>query len=163
MIKKINIILFTFLMFILINCVKETPMVDQIYQIRNSSGQEILIRGFRNFDDTSDFDDTLMEAEEILLGDEISVSELSESFNNPNNGLPTSSFNYSTVIVVFSGERQKTHSYQFTNDEYIFSDPTERNLLRGGNYVNIGNDIYEFIITQEDYDNATPCNGDCLD
>ncbi|MDC1503848.1 hypothetical protein N8475_01530 [Winogradskyella sp.] len=83
--------------------------------------------------------------------------------NNPENDIPTISFSYTRFIIVFSNSRKTTHSFDVEDNNVIFSEPTDRNLFRGGNYIDIGNDNYEFVLTQEDYDNAIPCDGDCLD
>jgi hypothetical protein len=78
--------------------------------------------------------------------------------------MPASSFSTAQFIVVFQDEKRMLHSLESdSNNNIVFSDPIDRHLLRAGNYTNIGNDIYQFTLTQEDYDNAELCNGDCLD
>ncbi|MFV0379084.1 MAG: hypothetical protein ACK5JD_17475 [Mangrovibacterium sp.] len=42
-----------------------------------------------------------------------------------------------------------------------FSEPINRNLFKHSNYENLGNERYLFKITQEDYENALPCNDNC--
>ena len=160
--NTLKIFLFLIITLILNGCVKETPMVDRTYQIRNSSNDDVIIRGYINFDGTGSFEDIFLEENQVYVGGEIILSELS-NFNNPNNVTPTSSFSYSRFKIVFDNERYMSHSFDVEDDVNIFSDPVERNVLRSGNYTNIGNDIYEFELTQEDYDNAILCHGDCLD
>jgi len=158
---KIGIVVVLFIIFN--SCVKESPMWERTYQIKNNTGYDITIRAFENFDGTGSFEDITLLDNQIYIGDETGGSNFS-ALNNPNSTRPSSSLNGSRLIVVFDNVRSLTHSFS-TDDNMnaIFSEPTNRNLLRGGNYSNIGNDIYEFVLTEEDYNNATPCDGNCLD
>ncbi|MDC0006464.1 hypothetical protein OAE03_02575 [Winogradskyella sp.] len=144
------------------SCVTEADMWERTYQIKNSTGFDITIRAFENFDGTGLFEDVDLSNNEIYTGVKASGSNFNY-LNNPENDIPTISFSYTRFIIVFSNSRKTTHSFDVEDNNVIFSEPTDRNLFRGGNYIDIGNDNYEFVLTQEDYDNAIPCDGDCLD
>ena len=85
-------------------------------------------------------------------------------FNDLNNSEPSVSYSSDSIYVVFDNERILKYVFSGdSNGNSVFSQPLNRNILRGGNYTNISNDIYEFVLTEEDYNNAIPCAGDCLD
>lgn len=160
----------TFLIILLLptllnNCVTETPMFNATYQIKNESGNSITIRFYENFIlNENNFEDVILPNNQIISGSKTMGTNF-DDLNNLNNTQPTTSFSALSFTAVYNNERKTEYFINFsdTNDSYTFSSPVNRNLLRGGNYTNIGNDIYEFILTEEDYNNATPCSGDCLD
>lgn len=64
-----------------------------------------------------------------------------------------------SVKVIINNDKFFTSSYDF--DSETFSEPINRNIFRHSNYENLGNERYLFKITQQDYENAEDCNGDC--
>jgi hypothetical protein len=160
---KNNRILTLLALLLLFSCPTESPMWERTFQIKNNSGYDITIRAFDDFQGLGSFEDVLLFDGDLYIGDVTSGSNFDE-IEDPNNTRPASSLNASRFTLVFNGERKKTHSLDVNgNNSIVFSLPINRNLLRGGNYTDIGNDFFEFVLTEEDYNNAEPCDGDCLD
>lgn len=149
--------------FLLLSCPSESPMWERTYLVKNNSGHDITLRAFKNYTGIGSFEDITILNGDIFIGDATSGSNF-DYINDPNNLQPTSSFDFIRFILVYDNEKITLNSVDFDdNNNPIFSNPIYRNLLRGGNYTDIGNGIYEFVLTEEDYNNATPCDGDCLD
>jgi len=162
--RKTLIITIVLTLGLLNSCVKDAPNWERTYQIKNNSGYDIILRGFQMFTGEGNFEDIDLFNEGIYIGDELRGRSLSNPYSDPNNTSPTSSYDFTRFIVVFDNERSIVHSFNLDeNGNTVFSEPTNRNLLRGGNYMDIGNDFFEFVLTEEDYNNAEPCDGDCLD
>ena len=160
---KFKNFLLILLLLLLFSCVVEKPIYDDVYQIKNSTNYEITLRFFSATNGVVEFRDEILIQNTIYKG-ESTFRRSDNIINNPNNSQPSISFLAFRVLVVFNGERKMVRSIvDYIDGNNIFSSPIERNLLRGGNYTNIGNDTYEFVLTQEDYDNATPCSGNCFD
>ena len=149
---------------ILNSCVKEAPMWKRTYQIKNNSGFDVTIRAFENYLGEGDFQDFTVLNGTILSGVKVEGTNFDTVDQVDNANVTTTSFSATRFIIVYNSEKRMTHSVDFDdNNNPAFSNPINRNIIRAGNYTNIGNDIYQFTLIQEDYDNAEPCNGDCLD
>ena len=57
--------------------------------------------------------------------------------------------------------RKLFYSFDSSEEIIIFSDPVDRNIFRASNYLQIDDEEFLFVLTQEDYNNATPCDGPC--
>jgi hypothetical protein len=79
--------------------------------------------------------------------------------NNFSEELPTSAFIADSVKVIINENKFFTFTYDFDDD--TFSEPINRNIFRHSNYENLGDERYLFKITQQDYENAEDCNGNC--
>ena len=64
-----------------------------------------------------------------------------------------------SIKVIMNENKRFTSSYNF--DDHTFSEPINRNLFMHSNYKDLGNERYLFKITQQDYENAEDCNGNC--
>lgn len=64
-----------------------------------------------------------------------------------------------SVRIVFNREKVLVYTFDYSNFE--FSNPQSRNVLKHSNYELIGEQKFRFVITEEDFDNATSCDGDC--
>lgn len=161
--RTLKFIGLTIVLMQLLSCWPEADMWERTYQIKNSTGYDITIRAFESFNGIGSFEDITLLESQIYTGVKASGSNF-DALNDSDNGIPTTSFSFSRFIVVYNNEKSIIHSVDFDeNNDIIFSEPINRHLLRGGNYTDIGNDIYEFVLTEEDYNNAIPCDGDCLD
>ncbi|VAW14381.1 hypothetical protein MNBD_BACTEROID03-709 [hydrothermal vent metagenome] len=72
---------------------------------------------------------------------------------------PSLAYGSDSVRIVFNNEKFLTSKYNSIN--MVFSEPIGRNIFRHSNYENLGNERYLFKITQQDYENAEDCNGNC--
>ena len=83
----------------------------------------------------------------------INIIEQTSEFDN--NIVPYIGTDSIRVII------NKNKFFTCTYNKSFFSEPINRNILKHSNYEDLGNEKYIFTITQEDYENATPCNGNC--
>ena len=72
---------------------------------------------------------------------------------------PSLAYSSDSVRIVFNNEKFLTSKYNSIN--MVFSEPIGRNMFRHSNYENLGNERYLFKVTQQDYENAEDCNGNC--
>jgi hypothetical protein len=149
----------------LIGCIgPEADMWERVYRVNNNTNFDVVLRFYENFSEEV-FEDINLSENQSYSGTEISGSNF-DALNDTESIRPGQSFSSFNIIIIFNSEKKIEYSLIDTDDDGItdsFSEPLDRNLLRDGNYSNIGNNIYQFELTQEDYDIATPCNGDCLD
>lgn len=137
----------------------EAIRFDATYKINNESGNEVKIRIYELFDNS--FEDHQLFNNSVYSGDKIEFGN-QDAINDPNNSQPTTSYSSDSIVIFYNNEKKKVHYITGSeNGDIIFSNPINRNVLRGGNYTNIGNDIYEIILTEEDYNNAEDCGGPC--
>ncbi|WP_339623008.1 hypothetical protein [uncultured Winogradskyella sp.] len=147
-----------------ISCVTEAKMWERTYQIKNESNHDIVIRFYDTFDNEN-FQDIVVLNGELYRGDRVEGTNF-DALNDNESLRPGQSYSSFKVIVIYENIKSIEYSRIDSDGDDIpdsFSEPINRNLLRAGNYIDIGNDIYEFMLTEEDYDNAIPCDGDCLD
>lgn len=148
---------------LLSSCVKEAPRWERTYQIKNNSGYEVTIRAFEDFNGEGSFEDILLLDGEIYTGNKRTGSNY-DVLNDLNSIRPATSFSKYSLIIVYDNQKRKEHIlFSDDNTPVSFSEPIDGHVLRSGNYTNIGNDFFEFVLTEEDYNNAEPCDGDCLD
>jgi len=143
------------------NCGPEAPVWESTYKIQNDTEDVVVLRIFELFEN-GDYEDYNLLVGESFVGVKTKTSNFNY-FSNSDNVLPTTSYSSDSIYVIFNNEKIMKHIAAGVNGNMEFSQPTNRNLFRGGNYTDIGSDIYQLVLTQEDYSNATPCNDDCLD
>lgn len=85
------------------------------------------------------------------------VEQTSEFDNSGNNLL--SAYQGNSIKIIFNNTKFYTHTFNTFNE--TFSEPIDRNLFWHSNYENLGNEKYLFKITEQDYENAEDCNGNC--
>ncbi|MFV0379086.1 MAG: hypothetical protein ACK5JD_17485 [Mangrovibacterium sp.] len=141
----------------MLGCIEnEIRQEDRIYIIENGTTFSITIEYYNrtNSDMNTDVSSVLSSRGDRLLGqlEQIPVTNFLEE-------LPTSAFAADSVKIVFNESRFTTCTYDFNSK--TFSEPINRNLFKHSNYENLGNGRYLFKITQEDYENALPCNDNC--
>ena len=147
---------------LLLGCVPEAKMYEATYTINNSTNNEVILRVFKLFEN-GNYNDYTLFTDDSFYGENVEGTNF-DYFNDLNNSEPSVSYSSDSIYVVFDNERILKYVFSGdSNGNSVFSQPLNRNILRGGNYTNISNDIYEFVLTEEDYNNAIPCAGDCLD
>ncbi len=152
--KNVIILLYSFLV---IGCGPETDMNIRDYTIENDTDYKLNIKFYQRYlDGTS----KLIRTSKILnsKGEQLSesIKQTSEFDNSGNNLLRA--YRGDSVIVIFNENRFISYTYL---EEETFSEPLDRNIFRHYNYENLGNEKYLFKITQQDYENAEDCNGNC--
>lgn len=161
---KIKKLIALLLLLLLVSCPAELPIWERTYQMKNNSGYELVIRLYENFSNVN-FEDIIVLNDQFYRGDIIEGRNF-DALDDVESIRPGQSYSSFKIIVFYDNERKMEYSLVDTDEDGItdsFSDPLNRNLLRAGTYMSIGNDVYEFVLTEEDYYNATPCDGDCLD
>ncbi|GER58198.1 hypothetical protein [Patiriisocius marinus] len=138
----------------------ETSMTKKIFSVKNVSPENVKLVIFLFADEEPELINLM--PLEVFVGD---VIETTGPLPNeiPNESTAASSLNASEIIILFNEEKMLTSSFSEEDVGFgFFSEPILRNLLRNGNYVSIGNNEFQFEITQEDFENTIPCEGPCL-
>lgn len=139
------------------SCGPEAVKFKRSFVIKNGLETAIKVNFLLNEDLV---DSSLLSSNQRIVGNEFESTVRPEDI--PNNSGPSTSFNAIIIEVIYNNERKSVSTFSdIDNGLGFFSEPVERNLLRTGNYESIGNDEYLFTITQQDFDNATPCDGPC--
>lgn len=147
--------IYCIVLFALTGCVTEgTPRIEREYALENNSNFDIKIN-FYQTDGT-----TFVESLILLVNQQSNFVEIegsSQFLNGENSSL--ASWPSGNAEIIFNNESILTI---ITSDEsQEFSQPIDRNIFRLGNYESIGNNQFVFSLTDEDYNNSTPCNGPC--
>ena len=151
--KKIIIIL---LAIIVSSCVTELKMYSTQYSINNQTGTEIKLKFYLTTTDEL-VDIYTINTNSILQGEIIERGSTSP-LDYPDDSLARNGFSVGdSIIVVFNNQKQKIMQTNING----FSEPINRNIYRHGNYDYIGNDKFQFTFTEEDYENAEDCGGNC--
>ncbi len=145
-------------LFTLFNCGPEAEKFERQYLIENNSNKNIRINFYLMFEPVNSYSDIDLNQGEILNGTRFEFSR--PVSKKPDYTGPRLSFKSDSAVVIFDNQR-KLSTYLISDMEATFSEPKSRNIFRHGNYEALGNDQFLFKITEEDYENATPCNGDC--
>jgi hypothetical protein len=78
---------------------------------------------------------------------------------NPNNN---AIIRGESAVFIFNDERFMEYSFSVDdNNVSTFSTPINRNIFRIGSYENLGDEDFLYTITQEDFENALPCDEPC--
>ena len=148
---------------LIVSCVPfpETRMVEGTFLIENQYSEEIIIKKFYRTSPETTFELVTLQPQEIYRGRTRETTNES-AFNDPSSITPITSLYADTIVFVFNNMKEKGYSFEYTDEMTIFSLPLDRNPTRVGSYEQIGDNEYLFKITQEDFDNAVPCDGPCL-
>lgn len=150
------------LLVLVMACGPEAPRFDRQYVVQNSSSFQIILQFYKN-GEPSRYNETLLNISNQLEGSVLTRSggpwgNLPESNNLR---LPVASLEADSIITIFNKEKKATYTVEFILTEGPAFNPAIRNLLRDTDYISIGKDQFLFQITDTDYENAEPCNGDC--
>lgn len=63
-----------------------------------------------------------------------------------------------SVVVVFDSKRIQKY---YLKDRVLASPETTRNIMLDDAYEKTRDDLYTFVFTEKDYENAKDCNGNC--
>lgn len=144
------------------SCVVEAEEIDRQYQLINTSDTSIKIEFYNTYLNTSF--EAQIENEGVYLGDILTYRSGNDQWNFPNTPFPSFAFNNTDSLKIIFND-SKFLIYKFTPGDHpyenVFSNPVDRNLFRNGNYEQINKERFQFNITQQDYENAEDCNGDC--
>lgn len=152
--KKIIIIL---LAIIVSSCgVTELKMYQRQYSLKNESGQIVKLKFYNQINSELIYNDILLNNSSVFDGEVLETDQpLSTDLNYPLiNAFKTSD----SLVIIYNNERKSTFIFDFNG---VLSLPIERNPFRHGNYTNLGNDQFQFTFTEEDYENAEDCGGNC--
>lgn len=151
--------LFLFILFLAFyNCGPEAEKFGRNYSIENTSNHIVELDFYSSTTPQTDLTNIILERNEIIAGKRFEFSR-PVSTNSDYTG-PQNSFLSDSVVIIFDNQR-KLSTYLISDMEGTFSEPELRNLFRHGNYEDIGNENFLFRITEEDFENATPCGGNC--
>ncbi len=155
--KVLNFIIFTFL---LVGCGPETMRDEGRFLLENRSTFDLKIT-FRN-NVTQEIRAIELADSQIFEGEKFITSN-GATFTSQNSTVPATSFGSpgTEVEIVFQNMRKLFYSFDSSEEIIIFSDPVDRNIFRASNYLQIDDEEFLFVLTQEDYNNATPCDGPC--
>lgn len=154
-----NLIIYIVVLVFANSCVLETTMFESKFIIENNLDSGIVLKAYDLF--SEDFILIDLEQGQRYEGASIEGTVKIEDIPNDSGG-PIGSFEFSRIDIIFNNEsRLNSTSSSEDNGQGFFSEPTDLNLLRNGNYQSIGNDEYLYTITQEDFDAAIPCDGPC--
>ncbi|WGH74545.1 hypothetical protein P8625_10620 [Tenacibaculum tangerinum] len=134
----------------------EVDMNRRDYTIKNETGYLVNISFYSRTNGTLNYDSP--KTLESNGGQITNKVELSIEFDDSED-YPKLAFSSDSVKVIFNNE--KIYTNVFNSMTNTFSEPINRNLFKHSNYENLGNEQYLFKITQEDYENAQPCNENC--
>lgn len=140
---------------ILTNCVTESRMYLREYSLKNESNQVIKLKFYFKYDNQLVYDEIILNNTEVFNGGVLETDQPhSNDINYPINHFRSSD----SLIVIYNNLKKSTFSIGFNGN---LSTPIDRNPFRHGNYNDIGNDNFQFTITEEDYNNAIDCGGNC--
>lgn len=144
-------------LFIVTSCGPETRMFKRTFVIKNGLQIPITVNILIN--------EELQISEDLLPNQKYIGEELETTVNvldEPNGSSVATSIGGNVIEIIYNNKRKSiSTSSDIDNGLGFFSEPVERNLLRTGNYEDVGNEESQFTITQQDFDNATPCDGPC--
>ena len=160
--KNISLILVSiFSIFLIVSCVTEAEEIDRQYQILNMSKVDVMIKFYNTYKNES-FEITLSN-NETYLPDILTYRSGNAQLSDQNSYYPSGAYQDSdSLVLIFNNEKLITNYYEAeTAFKYLFSEPINRNIFRHGNYVQIQKEVFQFTITEQDYENAEECNGNC--
>lgn len=156
---RIIALLFSFFL-VFVSCdIVDPQFTDAKFTVRNETNTDIALHFFNeniNFPDRS----IVLGSQEEYQGLNVE-SSVGNIFDDPERSV-VGSLVADSIIVIFNNERFFS-SYLITEEgnTFSYSEPINRNIFRSGNYEEIGDQEFLYTITQEDYNNATSCDGPC--
>jgi len=150
---KILITTISIMFIIILGCTNEVEFNERDYIIENNTNFKLNIK-FYNKTSGSGISGLsgILDSQGLRLNNTIELTSEFDDFRVPFVGADS-------VKIVLNEDRLITYTYD--SGSKVFSEPINRNLFRHSNYENIGNKQYLFKITQQDYENALPCDGKC--
>ncbi len=147
--------------FFIESCVPEAVEIDRQYQLINKSETNIRIKFFNTF--SNDLYVIQLSKDVVYLGDVLTYRSGNTQLNENNSSFPTRALKDSDSLkMIFDNTKYLISKYTSgVSAENAFSSPINRNLFRHGNYEEIEKERFQFKITQQDYENAEDCNGNC--
>ena len=134
--------------------------VRKEYILENSTENTVKLEFYQGSEPSFGFSSITLGSSERIVGNEFEFSK--PISDDPEYNGPRLAFSADSVVVLFNNQKSKIDFYNVIEEEgIIYSDPKSRNIFRHGNYVKIGNEQFLYRITEEDYQNASPCNGEC--
>jgi len=145
-------------LFILFNCGPEANKFKRTYIIENSLNRTVELKFYdRRTDELKSRNFNILSGNQDRLQGTI---EQTSPFNQTSDkAILSAVFGADSLSMIFDNTNVATQVF-YTSSE-TFSEPLNRNVFLNTNYEAIGNDRFLFKITEKDYENATPCNGDC--
>lgn len=129
------------------------------FAINNSTNFNIRLKFFNEGSDFGNFTSTL-NPNESYQGATVE-SSIGGIFDDPEKSVVGSLISDS-IIIIFNDEKLTSYTlFDNGTSTPIYSDPINRNIFRSGNYEEVSEENFIYTITQEDYNNATPCDGPC--
>jgi hypothetical protein len=127
------------------------------YSIENTTDYKIDIKVYNKFDKSfnESTSKTLMTKGEKL---DVKIEQTSD-FDINYEYYPFDAIGGDSLRLIFNDEKVLTILINAVDQS--FSEPISRNILKHSNYQDIGNSKFLFKLTEQDYQNAAPCNGDC--
>ncbi len=155
-----NLILYFLLLFGMVSCeIIDNTFTEATFTLLNDSNKEVIVK-FYNSNIDSDALTIDINADQSYTGFTVESSN-GNLFEDPDMSVG-SGFAGDSIVIIFDNERFSNYSILFSGNQQIsFSEPILRNPFRVGNYEEIGDQEFLYSITQEDYNNATPCDGPC--
>lgn len=144
--------------FVFYNCGPEANMFKRTYIIENSLDRTVELKFYnRRTGELNGRTSKTLNGSQNQLQESI---EQTSPFNQTSDKLVLfTTYGADSLRIIFDNTKVATQVF-YTSSE-TFSEPMSRNAFLNSNYEAIGNDTFLFKITQEDYQNATPCEGDC--
>jgi hypothetical protein len=133
----------------------EVEMNRRDYIIENNTGISTAIKFYSRVDGMLNNQTSKVLSNGHKLSEKV---ELTIEFDNSED-YPRLAYGADSIKIVFNNEKFIINKYNTINSQ--FSEPINRNIFRHSNYENLGNERYLFKITQQDYENAEDCNGNC--
>lgn len=150
---KTLIITISAILIFLFGCTNEVEFNKRDYIIENDTDFQLNIEFYNKTSGNLISDlSGILDSRGLQLTNTIEQTSEFDNFSVPLVGADS-------VKVILNKDKFLISSYD--SDNNVFSEPINRNIFRHSNYKNLGNERYLFKITQQDYENAIPCNGDC--
>ena len=143
-------ILLISLSLILQNCgTDKIDRVNRVYRIENGTQREITMKfyAFGIFQQTKH-----------IIGEGL-IHE-GTATNDAGAGIgPHGAINADSLVVIF--DNQKMQRFYYGNSGLVINPPEGRNIYDDEEYEIINNELYHFVFTEQDYENAEDCGGNC--
>jgi len=135
---------------IIFSCNNESEFPTK-YIIENTTERNIEIKFYDRSNEDSSGNSTLVDSRSIS-GKGIIYDE-SRTVQGPSDSdSPLEIFKADSLAIFFDNEKVESHYDGI---------PSGNSLTFIGDYIGIGNTTYTYKITEKNYENAIPCDGDC--
>lgn len=151
------ILISTLVLLSLLGCTNEVEMNRRDYIIENATNFKVYIKFYGRVSGN-----LKGQTSRVLnnKGEQLSQKvEQTSDFDDSTSNAIFKAYEGDSVRVIINDSKVYTNTFHPFNN--TFSEPINRNLFRHSNYDDIGNETYVFKITEQDYENAEDCNGNC--